>query len=99
MARIVDEQKQQIEAVGRLVDLSGKDVLDIGCADGRLTLLMAEIAASVVGIDRDPEAIEQANKSLRQAGRPVASFLAGDVNTTAQEWAAAFDVVVFSRSL
>jgi len=99
MARIVDEQRQQIQALLRLVDLSGKDVLDIGCADGRLTLLIAEIAASVVGIDVDAEAVEQAKESLRRAGRAAALFVTGDVNSTAQEWAAKFDVVMFSRSL
>lgn len=99
MARIVDEPRQQFHALARVVDLEGKDVLDVGCGDGRLTLLIAELAASVVGIDPDAQMIEQARKGALEAPALGASFVLGDVAVTAEAWAAAFDVVVFSRSL
>ena len=36
---------------------AGRRVLEIGCADGRLTRRYAEEAASIIAIDPDPDAI------------------------------------------
>lgn len=45
--------------------LVGKDVLDIGAGTGRLSLLIARVARSVVGIDPDVEAIRDAVQAAR----------------------------------
>lgn len=97
MARIVDEQNREIRVVGRLANLAGRRVLDIGCGDGRLALQMAKVAGSVVGFDPDADAIAEARR--RAAATPGVSFIVDDVNTVSASWSAAFDVVVFSRSL
>jgi 2-polyprenyl-3-methyl-5-hydroxy-6-metoxy-1,4-benzoquinol methylase len=94
MTRTIDEQKREIQMLARLVDLRDQRVLDIGCGDGRLAVLMAELAASVVGIDPDEEAITQA----RRAASSSVSFLVAGVNDVTLP-SSAFDVVVFSRSL
>lgn len=99
MTRIVDEQKREIHALCRLANLGGQRVLDVGCGDGRLAFLMAEIAGSVVGIDPDADAIGEALTRAAGAASASVSFLVADVNTVTVPWWSAFDVVVFSRSL
>ena len=99
VTRLFDEQKREIAVLSRLASLSGQRVLDVGCGDGRMTMLIAEIAGSVVGIDPNADAIEQARKRVADSRRDSVSFVAEDVNTVSAPWLAAFDVVVFSRSL
>ncbi len=99
MTRIIDEQKREIQALTRLVDFRGKRVLDVGCGDGRLAILMAELAASVVGIDPDGEAITEARTKASSSPSTSVSFLVADVNAVTLPWSSAFDVAVFSRSL
>jgi 2-polyprenyl-3-methyl-5-hydroxy-6-metoxy-1,4-benzoquinol methylase len=45
-----------------LGSLQGKRVLDIGCGDGRSTVLLALLGAEVTGIDISPDAIEVAKE-------------------------------------
>lgn len=62
--------KERYENIARIVGgVDGMDVLDIGCSVGGLSLgLMESGAASVVGIDHDPEAIEVAKEASRVLG-------------------------------
>jgi hypothetical protein len=99
VTRLFDEQKREIAVLGRLASLRGQRVLDVGCGNGRMTMLIAEIAGSVVGIDPDADAIEEARKKVADARCESVSLVAEDVNTVSAPWLAAFDVVVFSRSL
>jgi ubiquinone/menaquinone biosynthesis C-methylase UbiE len=99
VTRLFDEQKREIAVLSRLADFSGQRVLDVGCGDGRMTMLIAEIAGSVVGIDPNGDAIQQARKKVTDARCESVSLIAEDVNTVIATWLAAFDVVVFSRSL
>jgi ubiquinone/menaquinone biosynthesis C-methylase UbiE len=46
----------------------GKDVLDIGTGNGRLTWLIAPIARSVLGLDPDAEGIRDARREARRRG-------------------------------
>ena len=99
MTRIVDAESPEFQALGRLATLQGQRVLDIGCGDGRLSLLMADVAQSVIGIDPYAEAVAEARRRAGSASAAAVSFLLGDVNTVSEPWANAFDVVVFARSL
>jgi 2-polyprenyl-3-methyl-5-hydroxy-6-metoxy-1,4-benzoquinol methylase len=54
----------------------GRDVLDAGCGVGYGTVLLAERASSVVGIDRSAEAIEYARRRYK---RPNLEFRTGDL--------------------
>jgi 2-polyprenyl-3-methyl-5-hydroxy-6-metoxy-1,4-benzoquinol methylase len=52
-----------------LGDLRGKKILDLGCGDGHNAVLFARLgAASSVGIDISPKAIEVARQSARVSG-------------------------------
>lgn len=45
-------------------DLSGKEVLDLGCGDGALTYILAKRGASVVGIDNNELGLKYARQNL-----------------------------------
>lgn len=56
----------------------GGDVLDIGCGDGLLVYKLATRATSVIGLDPDPRAIEQAQRRLTETSNAqvvLGSFL------------------------
>ena len=60
--------------------LAGKRVLDVGCGAGRLTLLVAREALRVVGLDRDPGRIREAEARARSAGVTNVEFHEADVD-------------------
>ena len=88
----------ELRAWGGTRLIRGKRVLDVGCGDGRLTLGLAPLAASVRGIEPDPEAISAARENARKAGARNVQFDAG----AAQQLPyidGAFDVVILSWAL
>lgn len=97
MSRIVDPEEREVDALHRLVKLSGMNVLDIGCGDGRTTHRVARVAASVVGVDPDGERIALARQTPTSSSKNVEFRVADAV--TLDLPADSFDVVVFTRSL
>lgn len=76
----------------------GRDVLDIGAGEGRLSLLLASIARSVVAIDPDAAAIAEGRRIARARGvRNVRFKVAAAQRPTVG--AERFDTAVFSWSL
>lgn len=62
-------------------DIGGRSVLDLGCGNGILAIAAKLLgAAEVVGIDRDPHAIETARKNA-MAARVDVDWRVGDVAT------------------
>ncbi len=98
MARIIDPRELEMKALRELADLSGKDVLDIGCGDGRTSRRIARTAGSVLGIDPDPERIELARAVNPEAGSCRVDFRIEDA-VTLDLASASLDAVVFTRSL
>lgn len=73
----------------------GMRVLDLGSGAGDVSMLTARIvgpAGQVVGVERNPDAIESARARVRRAGFENVSFIEGDV--AAFEPDGAFDAVV-----
>ena len=64
-----------LEVVG---DVSGKEVLDIGCGDGRYSIVFAEDGAKVTAIDLSPHQIAIARE---KHPHPNISYHVGDVTT------------------
>jgi 2-polyprenyl-3-methyl-5-hydroxy-6-metoxy-1,4-benzoquinol methylase len=98
MSDRIDPEGNETRAIHDLVDFSRKDVLEIGCGDGRMTWRYADRAASVLGIDPFQADIAHAQAHTPAALRSKVAFRAADV-VTANFESASFDVVVFSRSI
>jgi ubiquinone/menaquinone biosynthesis C-methylase UbiE len=67
----IDPEQNEIRALKSVANWHGKEVLEVGCGNGRLTLRLARLGANVRAIDPDPKLIRAARKNLpeRLAGR------------------------------
>ena len=65
--------------------LAGHRVLDVGCGSGRLSLALAPVAGSVVGLDRDAPALEEARRRAAAAGLANVEFHEADVEAAPYE--------------
>ena len=57
-----DPKNLELKYLFQLVTIKGKNVLEIGCGNGRFTRILGKYAKSVVGIDNDKRMIESAKK-------------------------------------
>lgn len=86
----------------RLVQLAGvqtKDkVLDLACASGYSTAILADLAASVVGVEADPLLASAALRNLAELGVNNAVITEGPVETGAPN-RAPFDVIMLEGAV
>ncbi|AWK87010.1 protein-L-isoaspartate O-methyltransferase family protein [Azospirillum thermophilum] len=68
-------------------------VLDVGCAGGYSTAVLARLGASVVGLDSDPDLVARASAALSATGIANAAVVAGDM-TGGHAAKAPYDVIV-----
>jgi SAM-dependent methyltransferase len=61
-------------------DLRDKSVVDVGTGSGRVALALAPRCRAVVGIERDPELIDEARHRARDAGLGNVTFVAADAD-------------------
>jgi ubiquinone/menaquinone biosynthesis C-methylase UbiE len=80
------------------VSFQDRDVLEVGCGDGRFTFEYLTDARSVLGIDPDAEAIEELKSQWSsEFPKTAAEFRHAKIeDLTLPE--ASFDCVVFTRS-
>ena len=98
MVDALDPEGTEIRVLNRLCRLRGRDVLEIGAGNGRLTWRYAERAASVLGVEPDEGRVGRAIAARPNALRDRVDFRHADV-VTADLPAARFDVVLFSWSI
>ena len=93
-----NETRALFDFTGSLV---GKDVLEVGCGDGRLTWRYADPAAHVVGIDPNQDKIARARSEIPPYLRGRVEFHALNLETFAAEddQNGRFDLVILSWSL
>lgn len=99
-ARIIDEfPNGDPEAVFRekLLQASGKDkqILDVGCADGRFTLSIAENFETVIAIDTSKGMLNSAIKRQKEAHISNVEFIEQDVHKIS--YTEIFDVICNRR--
>jgi 2-polyprenyl-3-methyl-5-hydroxy-6-metoxy-1,4-benzoquinol methylase len=94
----IDPEGVEIRALGKLAPMDGLHVLELGCGDGRVTLQIAEAAASVYAIDPDEERIRLARESLpAELAHKVSFEVAGAAEVSVPR--RRFDLALFSWSL
>jgi ubiquinone/menaquinone biosynthesis C-methylase UbiE len=81
-----------------LADFANKEVLEVGCGDGRLTWQYADQARTALALDPSAPAIADARAILPDSLRSRVTFVVADI-TTADLPRAAFDVALFAWSL
>ena len=81
-----------------LLALSGKDktALDVGCADGRFTLSIAEYFKRIVAIDTSKGMLKAAKNAQQESGITNFTFLEQDVHSLSDS-NVAFDIVYCRR--
>jgi 2-polyprenyl-3-methyl-5-hydroxy-6-metoxy-1,4-benzoquinol methylase len=95
---VLDPEGAHLAALRRLDDFRDRRVLELGCGDGRLTLGIAEEAASVLAFDPDREAVERARQSLPAELAERVTYQVASGREIELE-PLSFDLVVFSWSL
>jgi 2-polyprenyl-3-methyl-5-hydroxy-6-metoxy-1,4-benzoquinol methylase len=89
-----DPEGHETDTLFDLVELEGREVLEIGCGDGRLTWRYADRVAHVTAIDPFEDAIERAKERLPPTDLPI------DFGHVAfEDFAAASDADVFDVGL
>jgi len=98
MAKLQDPEGIETKTVLKHLTFDGKDVLEIGCGDGRLTFKYAEMARRVVAIDPIEESIEKAKSNRPKNLHHRLEFLVGQgEKLTFPDQS--FEIVFFSWSL
>ena len=92
---IKDPTNQYIATILSQCDISGKDVLEIGCGKGRITRDLAQHARRVVASDPDADALEKARVAIAAAN--VEFMLAP--SRIPDLPAGSFDVAIYTLSL
>ena len=91
----IDPEGNETDALFDLVEVEGREVLEIGCGDGRLTRRYADRVAHVTAIDPFEDAIARAQKWLSEAPNERIELR----HATFEDLAAASDADVFDVAL
>jgi ubiquinone/menaquinone biosynthesis C-methylase UbiE len=97
-ASVLDPEGAHFAALERVADFAGARVLEVGCGDGRMTVPVAQRAATVLAFDPDEDAVEAARQALPSELAGRVSFAAAAA-TAIEIPRSAFDIVLFSWSL
>jgi len=69
-----DREAVEPAAIAKVVDLTGKRVLDVGCGTGRLTRFAARQAASVYAFDPSSDSVDEARAAVAAQDRQRVRF-------------------------
>lgn len=96
----IDPENNETRALFDMVDFSGKNVLEIGCGDGRLTWRYADRAAHVMAIEPSAEQIGLAKENLPNNLQGRVEFHVAALEDFATDSnSSIFDLVILSYSL
>jgi 2-polyprenyl-6-hydroxyphenyl methylase/3-demethylubiquinone-9 3-methyltransferase len=98
MAIIIDPEQNEVRALERVADWRHKQVLEIGCGGGRLTLRLARLGAIVHAVDADADSIDAARQSQPRRSARQVSYHVGEAEhlPIPDE---IFDLAIFSWAL
>ncbi len=98
MTSRVDPEGVEGRAIHRLVDFAGKDVLEIGCGDGRLTRSYLSEASSVLAIDNNQDKLKIARSQISATYHQQLHFQESSILELESD-KSSFDIIIFSRSI
>jgi protein-L-isoaspartate O-methyltransferase len=77
----VPTPQEVVDAMLKLAKVGPNDVVyDLGCGDGRIVVTAAKMGARAVGIDIDPQRVDESNANIVQSGvRERARIVQGDL--------------------
>jgi SAM-dependent methyltransferase len=93
-----DPESVELKASEKYVSFEDKDILEIGCGEGRFTAKYLDKARSVVAIDTDANSLQIADTRIPLHLRRKVRFLTKDAENL-DLGSESFDVVIFSWSL
>jgi 2-polyprenyl-3-methyl-5-hydroxy-6-metoxy-1,4-benzoquinol methylase len=94
-----DPEGNETQALFDLIDLDDREVLEIGCGDGRLTWRYADRTAHVTAIDPFDDGIARAKERLRGSKLPIDFRAVEFLDFAAGSQPDVFDVAILSWSL
>jgi 2-polyprenyl-3-methyl-5-hydroxy-6-metoxy-1,4-benzoquinol methylase len=96
----IDPQKNELRSLFEMADFAEKNVLEIGCGDGRITWGYAHAAAHVTAIDPFEQSILRARENQPESLRERFAFRHITFEDLAAESdPAAYDIVILSWAL
>ncbi len=98
MAVRLDPEEVETRVIHQLVSFDDKDVFEIGCGDGRLTMRFAHEAASVLAVDPKEDEIATTRKHTPDSLKSIVSFRVADISSMDMP-ESAYDLAVISWSL
>ena len=98
MGWALDPEETETRVLHALADFSGKNVLEVGCGNGRLTWRYADRTASILACDPDADLIEWARDHVPPELRGRVDLRADDI-TRMDLPEAAFDIVLLAWSI
>jgi ubiquinone/menaquinone biosynthesis C-methylase UbiE len=99
MALHMDPAGDETRALKAAAEWQDREVLEIGCGDGRLTLRLASLGSShIEALDPDPRSIRAARRHLPQEDKQRITYHVGQAQTLKYP-SETFDIGVFAWSL
>jgi len=98
MSLQVDPEQYEIRELKNAASWAERDVLEIGCGDGRLARRLASLEASVTAIDTDDQLVKSALVYFPGSPNQRIRYSIGDGEQLPFS-AKAFDIVIFGWSL
>jgi 2-polyprenyl-3-methyl-5-hydroxy-6-metoxy-1,4-benzoquinol methylase len=95
MALVIDPERNEIRALKGVTNWRGKNVLEVGCGSGRLTLRLARLGVNILAIDPDPKLIRAAHKNMPEHFKERIRYRVGKAEQL-KEQGNTYDLVVFS---
>jgi len=78
LAAAIDPERKVLEALERIVPLSGKRIADVGTGIGHYPMLLARRTARTYGVESDPALLAEARRRAAEAHQPNIRIVEGE---------------------